>query len=106
MLFRSDYHHNFYAGIHGANMAGTWQAVVNGFAGLRCQDSRLKFSPSLPSEWESYSFKLRYKRSLLRIGVSRGQAEFTLEEGEKITFYIGGKEICIQENGGRHVEKI
>lgn len=101
-----DYHHNFYAGIHGANMAGTWQAVVNGFAGLRCQDSRLKFSPSLPSEWESYSFKLRYKRSLLRIGVSRGQAEFTLEEGEKITFYIGGKEICIQENGGRHVEKI
>ena len=101
-----DYHHNFYAGIHGANMAGTWQAVVNGFAGLRCQESRLKFSPSLPSEWESYSFKLRYKRSLLRIGVSRGQAEFTLEEGEKITFYIGGKEICIQENGGRHVEKI
>ena len=101
-----DYHHNFYAGIHGANMAGTWQAVVNGFAGLRCQDSRLKFSPSLPSEWESYSFKLRYKRALLRIGVSRGQAEFTLEEGEKITFYIGGKEICIQENGGRHVEKI
>ena len=101
-----DYHHNFYAGIHGANMAGTWQAVVNGFAGLRCQDSRLKFSPSLPSEWESYSFKLRYKSALLRIGVSRGQAEFTLEEGEKITFYIGGKEICIQENGGRHVEKI
>ena len=101
-----DYHHNFYAGIHGANMAGTWQAVVNGFAGLRCQESRLKFSPSLPSEWESYSFKLRYKRALLRIGVSRGQAEFTLEEGEKITFYIGGKEICIQENGGRHVEKI
>ncbi len=101
-----DYHHNFYAGIHGANMAGTWQAVVNGFAGLRCQETRLKFSPSLPSEWESYSFKLRYKRSLLRIAVSRGQAEFTLEEGEKITFYIGGKEICIQENGGRHVEKI
>lgn len=101
-----DYHHNFYAGIHGANMAGTWQAVVNGFAGLRCQETRLKFSPSLPSEWESYSFKLRYKRALLRIGVSRGQAEFTLEEGEKITFYIGGKEICIQENGGRHVEKI
>ncbi len=101
-----DYHHNFYAGIHGANMAGTWQAVVNGFAGLRCQETRLRFSPSLPSEWESYSFKLRYKRALLRIGVSRGQAEFTLEEGEKITFYIGGKEICIQENGGRHVEKI
>ena len=101
-----DYHHNFYAGIHGANMAGTWQAVVNGFAGLRCQETRLRVSPSLPSEWESYSFKLRYKRALLRIGVSRGQAEFTLEEGEKITFYIGGKEICIQENGGRHVEKI
>ena len=29
-----DYHNNFYAGIHAANMAGTWQAIVNGFAGI------------------------------------------------------------------------
>ena len=101
-----DYHHNFYAGIHGANMAGTWQAVVNGFAGLRCQETRLRFSPSLPSGWDSYSFKLRSTRARVRRGGARGQAEFTGAGGEKITFYIGGKEICIQENGGRHVEKI
>ncbi|MFR5151903.1 MAG: hypothetical protein ACLTER_22515 [Ruminococcus sp.] len=30
-----DYHDNFYAGIHAANMAGTWQAIINGFAGVR-----------------------------------------------------------------------
>ena len=39
-----DYHNNFYAGIHAANMAGTWQAVVNGFAGLRTNDAHCALS--------------------------------------------------------------
>ena len=43
-----DYHNNFYAGIHAANMAGTWQMVVNGFGGMRCQEGRLRFKPCLP----------------------------------------------------------
>lgn len=101
-----DYHHNFYAGIHGANMAGTWQAIVNGFAGMRCQESRLTFSPSLPGEWESYTFKIRYQGALLKVAVTREQAEFVLEAGERITFYIGGREVTLEGNGGMYVEKI
>lgn len=100
-----DHHNNFYAGIHAANMAGTWQAVVNGFAGLRCQKSKLRLKPSLPGEWESYSFKVRYRGTLLKIVISRGRAEFTLEEGDTITFYLGSKEITVRK-GGRHVESI
>ena len=87
-------------------MAGTWQAIVNGFAGVRCQHSRLRFCPSLPADWESYTFKIRYQGALLKATVSRGEAEFVLEEGEKITFYIGEKEIALEGRGGTHVEKI
>lgn len=101
-----DYHHNFYAGIHGANMAGTWQAIVNGFAGMRCQESRLTFSPSLPAEWESYTFKIRYQGALLKVAVTREQAEFVLEAGERIIFYLGGREVALEGNGGMYVEKI
>ncbi len=101
-----DYHHNFYAGIHGANMAGTWQAIVNGFAGMRCQESRLTFSPSLPADWESYTFKIRYQGALLKVAVTREQAEFVLEAGERITFYLGGREVTLEGNGGMYVEKI
>ena len=101
-----DYHHNFYAGIHGANMAGTWQAIVNGFAGMRCQESRLTFSTSLPADWESYTFKIRYQGALLKVAVTREQAEFVLEAGERITFYLGGREVTLEGNGGMYVEKI
>lgn len=40
-----DYHNNFYAGIHAANMAGTWLAIVNGFAGLRTNAGDACVSP-------------------------------------------------------------
>ena len=66
-----DYHNNFYAGIHAANMAGTWQAIVNGFAGVRCQNSKLTFEPSIPEEWEEYAFRLRFRGTLLEIQISK-----------------------------------
>lgn len=101
-----DHYNNFYAGIHAANMAGTWQAIVNGFAGVRCQQSALKFKPWLPKRWERYSFKMRFRGSLLKVEVSKGQARFVLEEGDSIRFFISGKEVMIHEKGGEYIEKI
>ena len=43
-----DYHDNFYAGIHAANMAGTWQAIINGFAGVRVNGGELELHPYVP----------------------------------------------------------
>lgn len=101
-----DYHNNFYAGIHAANMAGTWQAVANGFAGLRCHDGVLGFRPHLPEEWEGYGFNIRYRGRLLKISVTKGKAEFTLLKGEGLSFMVNGKEAVIKEEGGSHVEEI
>lgn len=101
-----DYHDNFYAGIHAANMAGTWQAIVNGFAGVRCQAGTLKFRPYLPTSWEGYSFKIKYKGCVLSVKITEGQAQFTLIEGNQIEFYTGEKKINITENGGAYVEKL
>ncbi|MDO4324155.1 MAG: glycosyl hydrolase family 65 protein [Lachnospiraceae bacterium] len=101
-----DYHNNFYAGIHAANMAGTWQAIVNGFAGLRCFDGKLSFRPYLPKAWEGYRFCLRFRDAVLRVEITQGEAKFTLAEGERISFAVYGNEITITERGGNYVQKI
>lgn len=101
-----DYHNNFYAGIHAANMAGTWQAIVNGFAGMRCQESKLRFKPAIPKEWEAYSFRLKYRGTLLEVSISKEEAKFTILEGENISFRIGTKEITLNGEGDCYVEKI
>lgn len=101
-----DYHNNFYAGIHAANMAGTWQAIVNGFAGLRCHGSALYFKPALPSKWEKYTFKINYRNSLLKVCVERNRSQFTLEKGEGIQFYVNAKKVRIPQEGGTYIEEI
>ncbi|MCI9238856.1 glycosyl hydrolase family 65 protein [Lachnospiraceae bacterium 50-23] len=101
-----DYHNNFYAGIHAANMAGTWQAIVNGFAGLRCHGSELYFKPALPSKWEKYTFKINYRNSLLKVCVERNRSQFTLEKGEGIQFYVNAKKVRIPQEGGTYIEEI
>ena len=101
-----DYHNNFYAGIHAANMAGTWQAIVNGFAGVRCQNSKLTFEPSIPKEWEEYAFRLRFRGTLLEIQISAKEAKFTVIEGTAIQFSVDGKEITLQGEGETYVEEL
>jgi trehalose/maltose hydrolase-like predicted phosphorylase len=48
-------------GIHGASAAGTWQAVVFGFAGLRITDGGWSVNPRLPRHWRRLAFKFYYK---------------------------------------------
>lgn len=91
-----DYHNNFYAGIHAANMAGTWQGIVNGFAGLRTNKGILEFNPTIPKEWNSYSFKIFYKKNLLEIKISKDEIEIRLLEGENLELYVYGEKVYIE----------
>jgi trehalose/maltose hydrolase-like predicted phosphorylase len=43
-------------GIHGASAAGTWQAVVFGFAGLRLGAEGWRTAPKLPRHWKRLAF--------------------------------------------------
>ncbi len=94
-----DYHENFYAGIHAANMAGTWQSIVFGFAGLRRINGVPEFSPILPQGWKGYAFSIRCKGSLLKVSVKEDGATFTLENNESITFYIRDREVTLTNKG-------
>ena len=94
-----DYHENFYSGIHAANMAGTWQAVIFGFAGLRRVKGVPEFAPILPEGWTGYAFSIRYQGSLLKVSVSKDGADFTLENDKPISFHIREREVTLEKKG-------
>ena len=83
-------------GVHSASLGGTWQTIVNGFAGLRLIDGRLHLNPKLPKAWKSLSFHLRYRGSLLRVDMKRTSATVSLVEGTgPVEVYLKGRRILV-----------
>lgn len=60
-------------GIHCANVGGMWQEVVHGFAGMvsALHTDTLTFRPCLPKEIREISFKLYWKKDLVRVTLRR-----------------------------------
>ena len=78
-------------GIHAANMAGTWQSIVFGFAGMRAWNGELSFAPTLPEAWSSYEFQMSYRGRLLRVRVDGEGAAVRLVEGEGMAVVVDGE---------------
>ncbi len=82
-----DTHNNVYAGIHAANMAGTWMTLVNGFAGMSTSDGNLRFDPPiLPEKLKGgYRFKIRYQGSQILVDVKESEVIYELLSGEPVS---------------------
>jgi maltose phosphorylase len=65
-----DYNHEVGEGLHITSMAGTWLAIVEGFAGLRINTDSVVLNPLIPREWKSYSFHALYRESLFEVVVN------------------------------------
>ena len=94
-----DYHDNFYAGIHAANMAGTWQSIVFGFAGLRLVNGVPEFKFYIPEEWNGYHFTVKIKESVLAVDVLPDGWTITLQSGDAVNFLVEGKPYELTEKG-------
>ena len=57
-------------GVHLTSMAGSWNAIVQGFAGFSFNGDRLTFSPYLPPKWEGYSFQVSHRGTDLWVAVT------------------------------------
>ena len=89
-------HGNTRDGLHTANLGGVWLSLVCGFAGMRLNADGLHFSFSLPEQWKGYSFRIRYRGSILRICVERGQVEIELESGDAVSVSICGVRFFVE----------
>ena len=64
-----DLHDNAWMGVHTACLAGAWQCVVFGFAGVRWHGGRLRLAPLLPADWRSFTFTLCWHGSRLTLTI-------------------------------------
>ncbi|MEG0640884.1 MAG: glycosyl hydrolase family 65 protein, partial [Clostridia bacterium] len=86
-----DCHRNVYAGIHAANMAGTWLNIVQGFAGFRIKEGMPEFSVMLPPQWKGYRFHMLWQGKRLLVDVQESGVDFTLEQGDALTWLYRGE---------------
>jgi maltose phosphorylase len=87
-----DYNNDTEDGCHITSMAGTWMAVVEGFGGMRVKNGMLSFDPFLPGKWESFSFNVGFRGTILNVKVSKAGADIKNLSGNQITVLVHGKE--------------
>ncbi len=85
-----DYNHEVEEGLHITSMAGTWMSIVEGFGGMRVLNNMLSFSPKLPQEWNSYSFKVNFRNQVITVNVSQNGNHFELEGKEEVKILVNG----------------
>ncbi|MDZ7680555.1 MAG: glycosyl hydrolase family 65 protein [Fodinibius sp.] len=87
-----DYNEEVHQGLHITSMAGTWMSIVEGFAGKRARDGQLHFAPTLPDEWEGYSFKILHQNSRLKVEVDPNNISIYCERGDTVDRYLYGEQ--------------
>jgi maltose phosphorylase len=79
--------------------AGVWASMIFGFGGMRTDGDVLIFNPSLPSQWNSYRFRVYYQRALLEVRVSRERVEFRVISGPSVMIKVYGENYEIDAKG-------
>jgi alpha,alpha-trehalose phosphorylase len=74
-------------------MAGTWLGVAYGFAGMRLDESGLRFVPTLPAKWTGYRFKVQVRGALLDVAIDATGTDYRLLRGESLVFAHRGRTI-------------
>jgi trehalose/maltose hydrolase-like predicted phosphorylase len=80
-------------GIHIAALGGIWMLAVFGFAGVSLRADGMAIDPRLPSGWDSLAFRIQWRQRSLKIRIDPGKriVEATLETGEPMDLFVGGK---------------
>ncbi|MCL4122731.1 UNVERIFIED_CONTAM: hypothetical protein GTU68_024342 [Idotea baltica] len=93
-----DYNHEVEEGLHITSMAGTWMSIVEGFGGMRIVNNMLSFSPKIPKEWKSYSFKVNFRHQTIKVNVHQNETLFEVEGTSEIKILVNGEITNIQPN--------
>ena len=93
-----DYNHEVEEGLHITSMAGTWMSIVEGFGGMRIKNNMLSFEPKIPKQWNSYSFKVNFRNTIVKINVQQNGTHFTVDGNEEVTILVNEKPVKVTPN--------
>jgi maltose phosphorylase len=86
-----NYNRNTAEGIHITSIAAAWMNVVYGYGGMRSDGDLLVFNPTIPEHWQSYSFRVSYRDSIVRVSVSQTEARIELMAGAPFAAFVRGE---------------
>jgi len=90
-----DYNNDTADGCHITSMGGTWMAFVKGFGGMRIKGGQITFSPFIPDNWNSYSFRINFRNTILKINVTREKVSIENLSDKEITLMLYDQEQVI-----------
>jgi maltose phosphorylase len=93
-----DYNHEVSEGLHITSMAGTWMSIVEGFGGMRIKNNQLHFTPQIPKQWQSYSFKINFRGQTLKVNIHQNGATFEVSGQESINIVVNGQLTKVEPN--------
>jgi len=93
-----DYNKEVEEGLHITSMAGTWMSIVEGFGGMRVLNDKLNFSPQIPKQWNSYSFKINFRNRVIKVTIGKKETSFELSGIEEMSIRIDGKRVVLEPN--------
>lgn len=91
-----DYNNDTEDGCHITSMAGTWMSVVKGFGGMKVKDGKLNFSPFIPDQWKSYSFRIEFRNRVIKVKISKDSVDTVLESGDPIEIVLKDKTVMLK----------
>jgi maltose phosphorylase len=91
-------------GIHLTSMAGSWSAIVQGFAGATVKNDRLHLSPYVPEQWQGYSFKITFRTRKLKVYISKDRVEIQQLSGDPFAIAIFDREYQSQIGNNISIE--
>lgn len=85
-----DYNREVADGLHITSMAGTWLAIVEGFAGMRIEGENIRLRPLIPDKWKSYTFHARFRDNLFKVKVTGKWFEINNQSSALLKFLYNG----------------
>jgi maltose phosphorylase len=93
-----NYNRNTSEGLHTTSIAAAWMNIVYGFGGMRSDSEILKFYPSIPKEWDGYSFRIHYKDDVIQVEVDKENVSFSTMNGATINVLVYDSLVALNKN--------
>jgi len=92
-----NYNRNTHEGLHTTSIAAAWMNILYGFGGMRSDKEVLSFKPSIPKEWNGYSFRLYYENDVIIVEINKERASFYTLKGANIKVEIYGELVTLSD---------
>jgi maltose phosphorylase len=94
-----NYNRNTEQGLHVTSAAGVWASMVFGYGGMRTDSDVLILQPTLPTQWRSYRFRVRYQGALLEVSVDIDTVRLQVVDGPPVKVRVYGAEYLVDGRG-------